>query len=158
MSNSVRVFLATILVLGSLFGNEILETVNNFIPNIKPEPKPEVVIEEPSSKNKEIVKSIVDIDISKEDADLISSFFNELAEVVNDDDEVVKTTAQFRSFNILAGMLHFDNSLKNKYSTLGENIDSAIIETIGKESVSLDTQKRKSLVEILKAIAWSVHQ
>ena len=158
MGNNTRIFLAVLLVLGSLFGEQILESINKIIPNIKPDQTPEVVIDEPSSENKQLVKPIVDIDISKEDANLISSFFVELADVVDKDQQVIKTTGQFRSFNILSGMLHFNENLKDKYSTLGENIDSVIITSVGKENKSLDTDKRKDLVKVLKAIAWSVHQ
>lgn len=156
MSNNIRIFLALILVSISLFGSKALESINDLIPTINPSPSVELV--EPSSDNKKLVEPIIDIDISKEDANFISSFFVELADVVDQDKEVIKTTGQFRTFNIFSGMLYFNDELKDKYSSLGEDIDSAIIASVGKENQSLNAENRKNLVDILKAIAWSVHQ
>ena len=41
---------------------------------------------------------------------------------------------------------------------MGENIDSAIVNAIGKENVKLDENKRQDLVDVLNAIAWSATQ
>jgi hypothetical protein len=99
------------------------------------------------------------MDIAREDAVEISAFFTELADVVKNDPGFVKTTGVFREFNMTAGGLNFAGTdLKNKYPDLGEEIDAAIIASIGIESVPLDANKRGELVKCLKAIAWATSQ
>jgi hypothetical protein len=115
-------------------------------------------ITEPSLENKELVKPITEIEISQEDAKLISSFYLELADVIGKDDTIIDSTGQFRSLNTFAGVLHFDTSLLGKYDSLGENIDSAIVNAIGKQDAPMDEDKRADLIEILNAVAWSVTQ
>jgi len=109
-------------------------------------------------ENKELVKPIIEIEISQEDAELISLFYLELADVIDKDDTIIDSTGQFRNLNTFAGVLHFNTSLLGKYDSLGENIDTAIADAIGKQSVTMDDKKRDDLVEILSAIAWSVKQ
>ena len=99
------------------------------------------------------------MDIEKEDAQQISDFFSELASVIENDVELIKTTKNFRDFNSLAGGLNFAGlELKDKYPSLGEHIDQSIIDSIGKENNPLSPEKRSDLVECLRAVAWAVHQ
>ena len=155
MSDSVRIVLALVLVVAALFGEKIVDVVKN---NVEIVNEPTVQVVEPSLQYKELVKPIVDIDISGEDADLISSFYVELADVVKKDDGVIDSTGQFRNFNIMAGVLHFNTSIQGKYETLGESVDEAIVNTIGKQSVELDDDKRQDLADVLEAVAWGVTQ
>ena len=97
-------------------------------------------------------------DIELKDAELISAFYLELADVIDKDDTIIDSTGQFRNLNTFAGVLHFNTSLLGKYDSLGENIDSAIVNAIGKENVKLDENKRQDLVDVLNAIAWSATQ
>ena len=82
----------------------------------------------------------------------------ELSDVISKDDSIIEYTEQFRNLNTFAGVLHFNSSLLGKYESLGKNIDLAIAETIGKQNVNLDDNKRKDLAEVLNAVAWSVTQ
>ena len=82
----------------------------------------------------------------------------ELADVIGKDDTIIDSTGQFRNLNTFAGVLHFDTSLLGKYDSLGENIDSAIVNAIGKQDAPMDEDKRADLIEILNAVAWSVTQ
>jgi len=155
MNDKTRIVLALLLMFVALFGEKALEFVKK---NVEIVNEPTVMVVEPSLENKELVKPIVDIDIAQGDANLLSSFYMELANVVDKDDSIIETTGQFRNFNMMAGPLHFDASLKGKYDFLGSNIDEAIANAIGKESVTMDDDKREDLVEILEAIAWSVNK
>lgn len=154
MSDSLRIILALCLVVGALFGEQLADVVKN---NVEIVNDPVVSVDEPSLEYKELVRPITNIDISSEDAKMLSAFYLELADVIKKDDSVVNSTGEFRNFNMMAGMLHFNTSLKDKYDTLGEDIDMAIVETIGKQSVSLE-DKREELVSVLEAIAWSVNK
>lgn len=154
MNQKLRLILGMALVVIGLVGEPLLDSVKNIIPN--PDNPPTIV--EPSMELKTLVQPIVDDDISSEDAALMSAFFEELASVVANDAQFIQSTGQFRTFNVTAGGLNFNKQLKNKYENLGENIDSVIMEAIGKESVQMDDEKRSDLTEVLMAIAWGVKQ
>ena len=155
MSDGIRIFLALCLVVGAVFGEKIVQVVKD---NVEIVTDPVVMVAEPSLENKELVQPIVDIDISDKDAALLSAFYLEVADVVEQDEGAIQSTAQFRQFNMLAGPLHFNSNLKGKYDDLGQNIDNAIVNAIGKQSVELDDDKREDLVDVIEAIAWSVNQ
>ena len=155
MSDTLKLILAGILVVASLFGESIVELIKT----IEADNTPSVNIVEPSLPYKDVVKEIVAVDIEKEDAQQISDFFSELASVIENDVELIKTTKNFRDFNSLAGGLNFAGlELKDKYPSLGEHIDQSIIDSIGKENNPLSPEKRSDLVECLRAVAWAVHQ
>jgi hypothetical protein len=155
MSNTLKLILAGILVVASLFGERIIEIIKT----IEVDNTPSVNIVEPSLEYKDIVKEIVVVDIAKKDSTQISDFFSELASVVENDLSLIKTTKNFRDFNSLAGGLNFAGlELKDKYPSLGEHIDQSIVDSIGKENNPLSPEKRSNLVECLRAVAWAVHQ
>jgi hypothetical protein len=156
MSTTLKLILAGILVVASLFGERAFELIKT----IGVDNTPAVInIVEPSISYKNVVKEIVVVDIEKKDAKQISDFFSELASVVENDPGLIKTTKNFRDFNSLAGGLNFaGQELKDKYPSLGEHIDQSIIDSIGKENSPLSPEKRSDLVECLRAVAWAVHQ
>lgn len=157
MSNQLRTILAAVLCAVALFGEPAFEWVkkNNVdIVNIAPN----ATVNEPSLENKELVDNIVKIDFSKEDVDLVSCFFLELADVVGDDDKIIKTTGQFANFNVMAGILHFDTDFTGKYEGLSDAVEYAVQNTIGLEDQSLTDSKRQDLVDVLEAVAWGVNQ
>jgi hypothetical protein len=155
MSDTLKLILAGILVVASLFGESVIELIKT----IKVDNTPSVNIVEPSVSYKDVVKEIVLVDIEKKDAKQISDFFSELASVVENDLGLIKTTKNFRDFNSLSGGLNFAGlELKDKYPSLGEHIDQSIIDSIGKENNSLSPEKRSDLVECLRAVAWAVNQ
>jgi len=150
-----RLLIGLALVLIGLFGESLWESAKKIN---WPEPEVPVTIVEPSMELKTLVQPIVDEDISSEDAALMSAFFEELASVVANDTQFIQNTGQFRVFNVTAGGLNFNKQLKDKYENLGENIDAAIMEAMGKENVPMDDEKRSGLAEVLMAIAWGVKQ
>lgn len=152
MTDFTRTILALGLVIVALFGEGIMQSINGGGGD------PVVQVSEPTLEYKELVQPIVDLDISSKDAAMMAAFYLELADVVDEDDSVIQSTAQFREFNMLAGPLHFNSSLKGKYDGLGQSIDEAIIGAIGKQSVELDEGKRENLVDVIEAVAWSVSQ
>jgi len=156
MSKTVKLVLALILVGASLFGEQVIDFVKN---NIEIVNTPSVDIVEPELKYKTLVKNIIDTDITKEDAKQISDFFVELSDVVWSDPGFLDSTGKFREFNIKSGGLNFAGlDLKDKYPSLGEEIDKVVINTIGVEDTELTDEKRKDLRDCLSAVAWGVHQ
>ena len=80
-----------------------------------------------------------------------------MSQIIQHEPKLIKTTGQFREFNIIAGGLNFAGlEMKNKYPDLGEAIDSIIMDSIGKEDVPLDDKRREVLYNVLHAIAWSM--
>ena len=156
MSKKIRLILALILVGASLFGEKIIEIVKN---NVEIVNVPSVNVDEPTLEYKTLVKNITNMDIEKDHARQISDFFLELSDVVWSDPGFLDSTGKFREFNIKSGGLNFAGlELKDKYPSLGEEIDKVIINTIGLEESELTDEKRKNLRDCLNAVAWGVHQ
>lgn len=161
MNKQTRLLAAFVLVIAGLFGENVLDFVKKNVDiNVWPKSDtPTVVVDEPSLQYQDMVQDVVALDIKKEHADVIAPFFYEVASVIETDPGFLKTTGQFRDFNVMAGQLQFAGTeIKGAYPQLGEKVDTAIIAAIGRENVSLTDEKRSSLVSILKAIAWSIHQ
>lgn len=156
MSNQLRTILAAVLCAVALFGEPVFEWVKNNVDTVNV--VPDATVDEPSLENKELVDDIVKIDFSKEDADLVSCFFLELADVVGDDDKIIKTTGQFANFNVMAGILHFDTEFAGKYEGFGDAVEYAVQNAIGLENQSFTDSKRQDLVDVLEAVAWGVNQ
>lgn len=150
--------LAALLCFTAFFGESILDFVKNNVEIVDDTPAVPLLVE-PSMTYKELVKNIVNMDIEKSDAKQISDFFSELSSVVNNDPGFIKTTGEFRQFNMTAGGLNFAGiELKNKYPNLGEEIDEAIGNSIGMQDQELSSDKRSELIKCLNAIAWAVYQ
>ena len=99
------------------------------------------------------------IDISDDHAAKIAGYFSEVADVVENDADFVKTTGQFRDFNVMAGALHFSGlEITGLYPNLGKSVDSAIMQAIGKENEQMTPEKRHALVSVLEAVAWGVSE
>jgi len=155
MSDNLRIFLALVVIMVGLFGEKAAEFVRD---NVEIVDDTTYTVSEPSLENRELVKPITEIKIDPKDAELISSFYLELSDVITKDDSIIEYTEQFRNLNTFAGILHFDAAMRGKYEGLGEKIDSAIANAIGKQNVVMDNDKKEDLSEILSAVAWSVAQ
>ena len=154
MTNNIKIIAIALLLIGAFFGENIVENIQNYIPLADNE---KVEIPTPSIEYKTLVQGIQNTKIDKKDANQIRDFFWQLSQVVKSDPGFIKTTGQFREFNVTAGGLNFAGlALKNKYPNLGEEIDGVIITAMGKENIPLTSEKRNSLSKTLQAIAWSV--
>ena len=155
MSKTVKLFLAALLTVVALFGEQVVEIIKN---NVEVINTPSVNVDEPSLEFKTLVEKIVSLQIERGDAKQISDFFLELSDVVRTEPGFLDTTGTFREFNIKAGGLNFAGlELNNKYPTLGEEIDNVLKHAVGLEDTKLSEEKRKKLCDCLNAIAWGVH-
>ena len=156
MSKTVKLILAMLLTVAALFGEQIVDIIKNNVEIIN---TPSVNVDEPTLEYRTLVQNIVAMDVEKKDATQISEFFLEVADVVESDPGFLDSTGKFREFNIKSGGLNFAGlELKDKYPNLGEEIDTAVVNTIGLEDSALTGEKRKDLCDCLNAIAWGVHQ
>ena len=158
MSRQVKVIIAIICIGLGLFWNQIPDLIDR----VKDAPNVSVSITEPTPELQETVKGIPTLvtgDNAAKDKLLISDYFNQLANVVRDDPGLIDTTEKFRRFNSTAGQINFaGQSLKDKYNGLGKAIDDLIKDAIGNDNVELNQEKRNQLVQLLKAIAWTLRQ
>ena len=155
MSNSVKLFLIAVLLIGGLWGENIRELVKDNIDVIDESHK--TTIPEPSTGYRSLVQPLREMDIDSKDASQIRDFFWQLSQIVQNEPNIIKTTGQFREFNKVSGGLNFAGlEMKNKYPDLGEAIDDIIMDALGKEDVPLDSKKREALYNVLHAIAWSM--
>ena len=155
MSKTVKLILAMLLTVAALFGEQIVDIIKNNVEIIN---TPSVNVDEPTLEYKTLVQNIVAMNVEKKDAIQISEFFLEVADVVESDPGFLDSTGKFREFNIKSGGLNFAGlELKDKYPNLGEEIDTAVVNTIGLEDSALTGEKRKDLCDCLNAIAWGVH-
>ncbi len=149
-----RLLAAIVLVVAGIFGEPIWDKLKD----IDLTPKPPITVVEPSLEYKTLVKPIIDMEIEGNDSILMSTFFDQLSSVVRNDEQFIKTTGQFRQFNITAGGLNFKNQIKGDYPDLGETIDGIIMQSIGKEDKAMDSKTRTDLSDTLNAISWGVTQ
>lgn len=151
---SFRLVAALVLIVVGLFGEPLWEKLKQI--DIKPDPP--ITIVEPTLEYKTLVQPVVNMEIESNDSILMSCFFDQLSSVVRNDETFIKTTGQFREFNIIAGGLNFKNQIEGEYPDLGETIDAIIMQSIGKEDKAMDSSTRANLSDTLSAIAWGVTQ
>ena len=156
MSRQVKMIIVIICIGLGLFWNQFTSVIDRVVDT----PLVSISITEPTPELQETVKDISELvtgDDAVKDKLLISDYFNQLANVVRDDPGLINTTETFRRFNSTAGQINFaGQSLKDKYNGLGSAIDDLIKNAIGNENVELDKEKRDKLVNLLKAIAWTL--
>ena len=156
MNNSVKLILIAILLLGGMWGEGAVTFIKNNVPAIIFNTD-KTTIPDPDIAHQALTKPLREMEIDPKDASEIRDFFWQLSQIIRHEPELIKTTEQFRAFNMVAGGLNFAGlEMKNKYPDLGEAIDKIIMDAIGKEDVPLDDTKRENLYSILHAIAWSM--
>ena len=159
-NNNIKVFLVVCLLIGAFFGKPIIEGLKKTVDNVNVVvPSVGVEIPEPSLSNKTLVEGLTEIVTDDKDKVQLRDYYVTLAHVVKTEPNLIKTTGTFREYNMLSGQLNFTGlDMKDKYNGLGEAIDNVIVNTLGRENETLDTEKRKALVDALNAIAWSFNR
>ena len=156
MNNSVKLVLMAVLLLGGMWGEKAVTFIKNNVPAIIDDTDKRT-IPDPDAAHQALIQPLREMGVDPEDAAEIRDFFWQLSQIIRHEPELIKTTEQFRKFNMIAGGLNFAGlEMKNKYPDLGEAIDKIIMDAIGKEDVPLDDTKRETLYKILHAIAWSM--
>jgi len=87
----------------------------------------------------------------------LAAFYLSLADVVErDQGKVIQSTAELRETNRRTGLLMFqETGIQGKYPGLAEAIDKVLADQIGLAVVPLDAEKRKQMIDTLRAIAWA---
>lgn len=120
-------------------------------PEPTPEPIPVVVVDGPSDEMKRIVAAIEPTSEPE-----LAEFYNDFADVIERDSDVIKTTGHIRECHIRSGKLTFQKTgIDARTPGLGDKVDAAIAEAIGKQNVTLTPELRARAVQIMKALAWA---
>lgn len=110
-----------------------------------------VTVTAPSAEMQKLVETIVSI----ADNDL-SNLYADIANVIERDSEIIKTTESIRTANSRCGKLMFQGTgMQGKYVGLAEKVDTAIAGAIGKENVTLTPELRTKAIEVFKALSWA---
>lgn len=159
-SRKMKFYYILCLVFCVFFGKSVISGLKNAMENVNiVVPDVEIAIPEPSVTNKTLVEGLSDVVTDKKDRIQLRDFFATLAHVIDTDPNLIKTTSDFKEYNSLSGQLNFTGlDLKDKYNDLGEAIDKVIVSTLGLENVNMTPEKRKVLVDVLNAVAWSFNQ
>ena len=96
-------------------------------------------------------------DSSPQDARRLANFYAQFATVVEDDKGVIQTTQQIREGHVNAGRLAFPE-MRGRYPKLAFELDDIFAAEIGLENTALTPAKRKEVVELFRAISWSLEQ
>lgn len=89
-----------------------------------------------------------------EDGNKLSNLYNDLATLIEINDDIIKNTEEIREANRIAGkMSRLD--LKGKYPNLGEAANNMIIKYIGDENAALSDELRSKSVSAFRALAWA---
>lgn len=89
-----------------------------------------------------------------EDGRKLASLYNDIATLIEINDEVIKNTEEIREANRIAGkMSRLD--LKGKYPNLAEAANNMIIKYIGDENAALSDDLRSKSVDAFRALAWA---
>ncbi len=132
-------------------------------PNPDPDPPiPDISIAKPEEPYLGFVKPITplitgkDASVIKRDSIELAKFYLDFADVLERDENIIKTTGHILKLNQNAGQLMFQKTgMKGKYDNLPSAIDTAFAEALTLEDVSLTASKRDKAVKVSKAIAWA---
>lgn len=91
---------------------------------------------------------------SGQDGLKLASLYNDLATLIEINDDIIKNTEEIREANKIAGhMSKLD--LKSKYPNLGIAANNMIIKYIGDENAALSDELRTKSVNAFRALAWA---
>lgn len=91
---------------------------------------------------------------SGEDGLKLASLYNDLATLIDINDEIIKNTEEIREANKIAGRMS-KLDIKGKYPNLSEAANNMIIKYIGDENAALSDELRSKSVSAFRALAWA---
>lgn len=89
----------------------------------------------------------------------LAKLYDAMAFVIRRDgdrsDPIIKSNDEFVSFHAASLRLAIDKESVGKYPGLGEAIDQAFVSAIGTDSVPLDADTRRKLIDACAALSWT---
>ena len=112
---------------------------------------------EPSAELQQLVSPLRGIISETRDIVMASQFFEDFADVVERDTEVIASTQQLRAGYIRSEKLMLQRTdMVGKYPGFGEAKDKVLATVLGLDNVSLTAEKRQKAVAAFEAIAWAI--
>jgi len=123
----------------------------------EPEPPVDPPGVSPAEDLQELVSPLKGIITGSDHALLAARFYQDFADVVERDDDVIKTTGVLRDGFIRSEKLMLQKTdMVGKYPGFGAAKDKIMQDALGLDNVALTPEKRKRAVEVLRAIAWAI--
>lgn len=89
-----------------------------------------------------------------DDGEKLANLYNDLATLIEINDDIIKNTEEIREANRIAGKMS-KLDLKGKYPNLSEAANNMIIKYIGDDNVALSNELRSKSVDAFRALAWA---
>jgi len=89
-----------------------------------------------------------------EDGHKLSNLYNDLATLIEINDDIIKNTEEIREANRIAGKMS-KLDLKGKYPNLAVAANNMVIKYIGDENAALSDDLRSKSVSVFRALAWA---
>lgn len=83
----------------------------------------------------------------------LAALHTEMANIIEQDTTVIKTTGDIRQANSVAGRLCMENATKGTVPGLAAALDQVLVDAIGKQSKVLTAEDRADAVKAFRAIA-----
>lgn len=146
--NSVLLLIGCVLILIGFF-NPRLGSISIFTNG-------STVFEKPSDvKLVELAQPVISaLDNSGNDGLVLANLYNDLATLIEIDQDIVKNTEEIREANRISGNM-LKLGLKDKYPNLGTAANTMVMSYIGEDNAALSPELRKKSVDVFRALAWA---
>lgn len=94
---------------------------------------------------------------SGNDAVRLGNLLNDIATLIEIDNDIIKNTEEIREANRIAGKMS-ELNMKDKYPDLAEAANKAVVEYIGDDNFALSPELRQKSVEVFRALAWACQE
>jgi hypothetical protein len=106
----------------------------------------------PSAEMQSIVSAVAEYRNEK-----LAIFYAEFADLIERDDEIIRSTGDIREAHIRAGRLAYQRTgMQSETPGLGAKVDAAIAEAIGIQNRPLTPEIRSQAVEVFRALSWAL--
>lgn len=123
------------------------------LPDLNP-PVVVVPVDKPSDNLVTLVEPLKAFKVDATDKHSLSSLFSAFADVVVQDQDVVKNNAQLREAVMVAGKFMFNGELGKKYPNLPETLNEILKKELGDNPQDFNKDKA---VNLFKALSWAFH-
>jgi hypothetical protein len=120
-----------------------------FIPVV---PTPVVDVIQPEARLIELVAPIKALNLEAADKHNLSNLFLAFADIVLQDEDVIKNNAQLREAVMVAGKFMFKGELGKKYPGFSTTLSDVLKKELGDNPDSFNKEKS---VNLFKALAWA---
>jgi len=147
-SNFIVLAIGCVLLLLGLFGSN-LGSISILTNN-------SAVFEKPSDPRLvELAQPVIlALDDSGNDGLVLANLYNDIATLIEIDQDVVKNTEEIKEANRISGNM-LKLGIKDKYPNLAEAANAMVVSYLGDDNAALSPELRKKSVDVFRALAWA---